>query len=308
MAINFTFVQLRYFQEVARRQNMTKAARDLNVTQSTISTAISQLERSLGIDLFIRQCRTIVLSPSGRRFLSEVDSVLEASEALEETALGLTRSLCGSLTVGVFSPIAPARLPLIHDEFEKRHPDVSVTYFEADMQEVHRAVIAGECDIALTYDLGLTDRFETYLVDVIEPRALVSVMHRLGRGKGRPRPIHLRELAEDDYIQLDLPFSRQYYEELFRIAGVEPKVRHTLSGYETVRSFVAMGQGYSLFNQSISSGTYVGSEIVEVPLLDEFPSGDLTIVWPKGLRLNRRAQAFCRLTRDMLGDATGRID
>lgn len=308
MAINFTFVQLRYFQRVAQRQNMTRAAKDLNVAQSTISTAISQLERSLGIDLFIRQGRTIVLSPAGRRFLSEVESVLEASDALEEAALDLSAGLSGTLTVGVFSPIAPARLPIIHDEFEKQYPNIHVNYYEADMREVHRAVMAGECDIAITYDLGLTDRFETYLVDVIEPRALVSATHWLVRGPGRPSPIHLRDLAEENYIQLDLPFSRQYYEELFRIANVKPKVRHTLSGYETVRSFVAMGQGYSLFNQSISSATYVGSEIVELPLLDDFPSGNLTIIWPKGMRLNRRAQAFCALTRETLGNAADRID
>lgn len=304
MALDFTLVQLRYFQEVARRENMTEAARHLNVTQSAISTAMAQLERTLGLDLFIRQRnRSVVLSSAGRRFLFEVNPFLESSEALGETAHGLARSLSGTLTVGVFSPIAPTRLPLIHAEFEKRYPDVRVNYFEADLHELQTAVIAGVCDIALTYTLGLTDRFDSYLIDVVHPHALVSLDHRLGGGGDGPRPIHLRELADENYIQLDLPFSRQYYDELFRIAGVVPTVRHSFSGYETVRSFVAIGHGYSLLSQSVSSGTYIGSQTVDVPLLDDFPSIDLAIVWPSGVRLSRRAQAFNELTREILGPA-----
>lgn len=113
--------------------------------------------------------------------------------------------------------------------------------------------------------------------------------------------MHLRELAEEDYIQLDLPFTRQYYDELFRIAGVVPKIRHSFSGYETVRSFVAMGHGYSLLSQSVSSGTYIGSKAVDVPLLDDFPNIDSALIWPKELRLSRRARAFCELAKDILG-------
>ncbi|MGC2942606.1 LysR family transcriptional regulator [Brevibacterium sp. FAM 24638] len=301
MGLDFTLVQLRYFHEVARRENMTEAARQLNVTQSAISTAMSQLERTLGLDLFIRQRnRSVVLSPAGKRFLAEVSDFLEASDALGETAQGLSRSLSGQLTVGVFSPIAPTRLPLIHNEFERRYPDVRVNYLEADLEQLQRAVIAGDCDLALTYTLGVTDRFESFLIDVVEPHVLVSQNHRLANG-GRPGPVYLRELAEEDYIQLDLPFSRQYYDELFRIAGVVPKIRHSFSGYETLRSFVAMGHGYSLLSQSVSSGTYIGMQAVDIPLRDDFPNIDLAILWPEGVRLNRRGQAFCELSREVLG-------
>ncbi|MGM0698401.1 MAG: LysR family transcriptional regulator [Actinomycetota bacterium] len=303
MALDFTLVQLRYFQEVARRENMTEAAKQLNVTQSAISTAMAQLERTIGLDLFIRQKnRSVVLSPVGKRFLAEVTSFLEASDALGETAQGLSRSLSGSLTVGVFSPIAPTRLPLIHDEFAKRYPDVQVTYLEADLEELQRAVTAGDCELALTYMLGPTGRFGTFLLDVVEPHVLVSRNHRLAGG-GQPKPVRLSELADEDYIQLDLPFSRQYYDELFRIAGVVPKTRHSFSGYETLRSFVAMGHGYSLLSQSVSSGTYIGLQTVDVPLLDDFPSIDLAVIWPSGVRLSRRGKAFCEVSKEVLGAA-----
>lgn len=298
MALDFTLVQLRYFQEVARRENMTEAAKRLSLTQSAISTAMSQLERTLGIDLFIRQRnRAVVLSPAGKRFLSEVNSFIDAADALGETAQGLGHAMTGRLTVGVFSPIAPVRLPLIHQAFERHYPEVTVDYLEADLGTLQKAVQDGDCEIALMYTLGLSDRFQRYPVDEIRPHAMVSTGHRLADGGS----IHLAELAGDDYIQLDLPFSRQYYDELFRIADVVPKVRHMFSGYETVRSFVALGHGYTVLNQSVSSGTYAGTRTVDIPLLDDFPSIDLALVWPKGVKLSRRAEAFCELSKEVLG-------
>lgn len=321
MALDFTLVQLRYFQEVARRENMTEAAKRLNLTQSAISTAMAQLERTLGIDLFIRQKnRAVVLSSAGKRFLGEVNSFLDAADALGETAQGLSRAMTGRLTVGVFSPIAPVRLPFIHRAFERLYPEVTVDYLEADLGTLQKAVQDGDCEIALMYTLGLSDRFQRYDVDVIRPHAMVSTSHRLvsglssthPQGSGAeagveipsPAPILLAELADDDYIQLDLPFSRQYYDELFRIAGIVPKVRHMFSGYETVRSFVALGHGYTVLNQSVSAGTYAGTRTVDIPLLDDFPSIDLALVWPKGVRLSRRAEAFCELSKEVLGVQT----
>ena len=54
MSTAFTIVQLRYFRTVARLENMTAAARELNVTQSTLSSAMAALERAMGTQLFVR--------------------------------------------------------------------------------------------------------------------------------------------------------------------------------------------------------------------------------------------------------------
>ena len=68
MAKPFTLTQLRYFAVVAELQNMTAAAERLLVTQSTLSTAIAQLEASLSTQLFVRlQTRGVRLTSSGRQ-------------------------------------------------------------------------------------------------------------------------------------------------------------------------------------------------------------------------------------------------
>ena len=72
--------QLRYFREVAEREHVTRAADSLFVSQSAISRALTQLEEELGVPLFYRQGRAVVLSPYGRSFLEHVVRALNVLE------------------------------------------------------------------------------------------------------------------------------------------------------------------------------------------------------------------------------------
>ena len=72
--------QLRYFREVAEREHVTRAAESLFVSQSAISRAVTQLEEELGVPLFYRQGRAVVLSPYGRSFLEHVVRALNVLE------------------------------------------------------------------------------------------------------------------------------------------------------------------------------------------------------------------------------------
>ena len=73
--------QLKYFREVAEREHVTRAAEKLFVSQSAISRAVTQLEEELGVPLFYRQGRAVVLSPYGRVFLEYVTRALSVLKA-----------------------------------------------------------------------------------------------------------------------------------------------------------------------------------------------------------------------------------
>ena len=267
----FTLTQLRYFAAVADAESMTVASERLLVTQSAVSTAIAELERSLGVQLFVRQKRrTLALTPAGRQFSQELRSFLEHADSLYESAQGLAGSLTGELRVGVFAPLAPVRLPVILHEFESEHPGIDVSVFEADLATMRSELLAGRCEVALTYGLGLGGGFQTEVIERIPPHAIVAADHPAAR---RPdRSIALRELADEPMIMLDLPHTREYYESFFQMIGTTPRIRHRFAGYETVRSFVASGHGYALLNQWLSHDlTYSGSSVVPLRLTDDFP-------------------------------------
>lgn len=96
MAKPFTLTQLRYFAVVAELENMTAAAERLLVTQSTLSTAMPQLEASLSTQLFVRlRTRGLRLTPSGRQLAQDIKVLLEHADSLYESARGLAASLVG---------------------------------------------------------------------------------------------------------------------------------------------------------------------------------------------------------------------
>ena len=84
---------------------------------------MAQLEASLSTQLFVRlRTRGLRLTPSGRQLAQDIKVLLEHADSLYESARGLATSLVGELKVGVFSPLAPFRLPAILQTFEVQHP------------------------------------------------------------------------------------------------------------------------------------------------------------------------------------------
>lgn len=301
----FTLVQLRYFAVVAETQNMTGAAVRLNITQSTLSSAIAQLEGEVGASLFVRVPRRgLRLTDAGRRLARELGPFLEEADRINALVAGETDALEGELRVGLFAPLAPFRAPVILSAFERSHPRVHVSFLEGDQEFVQRALAEGRCDVALMYDIGLEPGFTTHVVERVPPHVIVHAGHPLAAAADRL--VWLSELATEPLILLDLPHTREYFLNLFRLAGVEPRIRHRATGYETVRAFVGKGHGYSVLNQRIHHQlTYVGDRIVPLTLADDLPSIAVVLVRPDGVRPTRRALAFEEVCLRLYGAARG---
>lgn len=298
---NFTLTQLRYFAVVAELESMTRAAARLLVSQSAVSTAMAELERTLGAQLFLRNRSTgLKLTSTGRKFAMSVKPFLDQADALFESTYGQSEALTGELTVGVFSPLASFRLPVILQAFESRHPGVDVTFFEADLATLHTALRDGRCDLALMYGHGLGTGFFSQVLERVPPHVIVSADHPLANSPAQE--VALSDLAGEPLILLDLPHSREYYESLFALAGLTPNIRHRFSGYETVRSFVARGHGYALLNQRVHNDVpYSGGRVVPLRLTDEFPPSEVMLVRLSDAVPTRRALAFENSCRRLYG-------
>ncbi|MCW2289777.1 LysR family transcriptional regulator [Leucobacter luti] len=302
MTTTFTLVQLRYFAEVARLEHMTAAAAELNVTQSTLSSAIAQLERELGVELFTRiPRRGLRLTPAGVALLTRSAAFLEDADLLARAVQSSGATLSGEISVGLYAPLAPFQVPAILHRFEQQFPDVAVTFVEGDQGTLQEALYDGRCEIALMYDLGVDERFERTVIDRVPPHVIVSEQHPLVRA-GRTTA-GLADFAEEPLILLNLPHTSGYYLSLFRQLGITPKVRHVSLGYETVRSFVARGHGYSVLNQWVDHGmTYSGSRVCPIRLTDQLPPTEVSLVRRRGLAPTKKALAFAQVCTDLFAE------
>jgi DNA-binding transcriptional LysR family regulator len=291
----FTLRQLEYFVTVADEGTLSGAAGRHHISQSAISLAITDLERALGVQLFMRRkARGIELTNAARQVLPDVRRLLAHATDVQSAARGLGQSVSGDLVLGCYPTLTPFLLPVILRSFPDRYPAVTVRLFEGSVTEMLDRLLDGTCELALMYDLGVGPDIATALLYRVRPYVLLAADHRLAA----PGPISLAELRDEPMVLLDQPPSATMFREVLAAGGVEPNVRFTTTHFESVRSLVASGAGYSVLLQRPSPGsTYAGPPLVHREIAEEVRTVDVVLAHARTARLTRRAQAlaeFCR--------------
>lgn len=285
-----TLRQLEYFVTAADEGTMAGAAAHHHISQSAIALAITDLERALGVQLFMRRkSRGIVLTDAARQILPEVRNLLSHVGEVRSTARSLGQSVSGTLTLGCFPTLTPFLLPEVLRRLPQLHPSVTVQLYEGSVSEMLDRLLDGTCEVALMYDLGIGPEIATTVLYRVRPYVLLSADHRLAA----PGPISLVELRDEPMIMLDMPPSAEMFREVLAAGGVEPSVRFSTTNFESVRSLVASGAGYSLLLQRPSpQATYAGPALVYREIVEDVRTVDVVLAHARDARLTRRAQAF----------------
>jgi DNA-binding transcriptional LysR family regulator len=243
--MRFTLRQLQLFVAACETESVTLAAQREHITQSAASSAIAQLERSMGIELLIRRhAHGVVPTPAGRLFLNRARIVLREAGSLERLREELINAVTGTLDLGSLVTIAPIVLPGLCRSFREHYPDVSFRIAEDGQDGLLRRLREGELSLVLTYDLEISDDIAFQHLAELPPFALFSDDHPYAKQS----QIDLCLLADQPMVLLDLPLSREYFLSIFLAQGLEPNIQHRSPHPEVVRSMVANGFGYTLYN------------------------------------------------------------
>lgn len=201
-----------------------------------------------------------------------------------------------TLAVGVFHTFAPYVLPEILTQLAARGYGVETRLFAGDQDDILKSLRLGETDIALLYDFDIGPEFEVRRLAALDPYVLLPEAHPLA---GR-HAVSLSDLAGLPMVLLDSPPSGQYFRSLFAAAGLTPDIRYRSSSFETVRSLVAHGLGFSLLTTKPAAAmSYDGRSLVTCRLTDETAKSQLALVTRKGAVLTPAAAAFSDITRSM---------
>lgn len=280
---------------------MTKAAEDLFVAQSSVSAAVAHLERELKVQLFLRvHAKGLVLTPAGTELLAGVHRVFDDLGRSFDQISGGAAGAVGVLDVICFATLSPFYLPSVLADLRAHHPDLEVRVEEATGTRIAEALERGSAEVALSYKLGLGSQITTELLETRPPFAVLSRGHRLASRQA----VGLEELAGEPMVLLDLPLSRDYFLDLFRVKGLSPDVRFRTTSFETVRSLVAEGHGFALMHQRTRvNETYSGQLLVTIPLTGAVEPLDVVLATKAGRLTNRRVEVFAEACRRVTADA-----
>lgn len=218
--------QLRYFQKVARTQNVTKAARELYISQPSLSQSLSRLESSLGCPLFVhQQGKKLQLNDAGILFLEKVDRALQE---LEE-GINIVRELNNraNVQVSVASSIYDLCNEIVLSYFEYI-PNVRISQKLVQINSLTELLLNDEVDFAIS-PCPLADmRLDCYPLYTEELLAVVGPGHRLyGRREvDREELIHERFICNyseaDRYYLLDVLFGEEHSDLDIMLESNEP--------------------------------------------------------------------------------------
>lgn len=140
--------QLKYFAITAKYENMTMAAHELNIAQPAISQSIARLERELGVNLFIRQGRTIRLSPAGKYLKQQIPELLGAFARVKNELVRIAGEEQTHISLLIQS--SSALVPEVLAAYRKLHPEIEFSLiYKADPSAGHDDTGGVEYDIRL---------------------------------------------------------------------------------------------------------------------------------------------------------------
>jgi DNA-binding transcriptional LysR family regulator len=258
--------QLEYIVAIGRTGSLSAASDQLSVSQPALSVAITQVENRIGEQLFIRRKGVAVVPTAfGRLFLTDAEALLAEAERLERPG-ALSRRKQSRVTLGILDELAPTWLAPILAELRLEFPETELQAVSGSFETLISALLSGQIDLGLTYDLGLDATFQRDLLVRATPWIWISPDDVLA---DRPT-VSLRDIADRPLILSDQGLSIRHMLGLFQTIGVTPLVKHRAASIELLRSLAANGEGTGLsYTNPPGSVAYDGKPVTRIRISDQ---------------------------------------
>ena len=252
----------RSFTTVAEELHYGRAAERLHITQPALSRQIRDLERVLGVTLFDRTSRRVVLSHAGQAVLGQARRALAESDRAVRLSRLAAHGDWGELAIAALPAVAVALLPRIIRAYQDAHPAIGVTIGESFDDEQLTALAAGRIDAGFLRAAAAPPgiRLETLLTEPV--LAGLPAGHRLARHDR----IALTELAGEPFVFFPRHRSVLAYDEFIascRKAGFSPAIVQEASGISAL-GLVAAGLGVTVVAASYQALSLDGVRFVPV--------------------------------------------
>lgn len=277
------------FVRAASLGSFRAAAHSLSVSPSAVSKTIQRLEHQLGLRLFARTTRSLVLTPEGRDLHDRALHLLRAAEDLAQSAAATRSEPAGVLKVAAPMPIGTRLLASALPEFRRRHPKLRV-----DLRLNDRFMNLVEEGIDVAIRIGLTD--DPNLISRRLAPTRVGAFASPGYLAERGTPVRPDDLKDHDCVGFRFQTSGQTLRWSFKVGSrnveLTPEAAIVIDASEAVAEVIAAGGGIGMSAWFIAA-PYVERSLL-VPVLHAYATdiSTITAVWPESRRGNPNVKAF----------------
>ncbi len=303
MPMRFTLRQVEYFVAAAELGSISGAAERLHISPASISTAISQLEDTFGVQLFVRQhAHGLSLTSVGRQFLARAEALICAAEDFAGIAAERAAALRGTLVVACPAMLAAIVVPRLRRSFERRHPETRIRHLPLEAEAATAALREARADLVLGTGIAPASDLIVEPIAELTPMALLPARHPLAARQS----LTLRALAPEPLILHDRPPARDHVLALFHRARLEPRIAERLGDLGMVHALVGNGFGYTIsYLRPIPRRAPDGRPLTLLPLGGRPLAMTLVLATPRSALRPALAEAFATHCRRLF--ARGRI-
>jgi len=281
MSYQLEIRHINYFLAVAEDLHFRKAAERLYISQPGLSRQIKQLEDQIGIKLFERNNRKVMLTSAGEFLKKELSIHLNSLYQTLDHAKDIHSGFNGRLRFGYVGSAMQELIPDLLIRFKKDYPNVSFNLKEMDNQQQIKSLLAKNIDIGFMR-LDRVPRTLDILPVLKEPFCLVLPKeHSINISNFK----NLKQLKNESFILFDESYSPSYYEkvmQLFDYSGFSPIISHNTIHASSIYKLVENGFGISIVPRSLQYGYNLNVKFIELKNIPQ--RAILSAVWDKNNR------------------------
>lgn len=279
--MRITLAQIEAFFWTARLGTVREAAERLCITQPSLSLRLREMEKTLGVKLFLKRGRTLQLSPHGRAWLEKAQEVLRLCGEIESLSAseGETTQI---IRLGVVDIFATITLSDLLARIEESHPDLSFEIYAGFSQVLSAMLDRGQLDLALLTDPQPDPRQEQ------QPLASIELSWMISPDREFPdrvlTPADLRDVPI--YTNPEPSLLHQSIHRWFQSAGLWPARVNSCNTLAVMAQLAMRRRGATLLPTALHQVDEWTRRLVPVPAWPPIEPHRLFAVWPKGPGLN----------------------
>ncbi|WP_020008179.1 LysR family transcriptional regulator [Salinicoccus albus] len=280
---------MRYFTAIVRYGSMTEASNQLYISQPTISKAIHDVEAELGMRLFDRNSRQIVLTDAGRVFLDQSEEILRRHSELSNDLKHMVGLRRGHIKIGLPPIMDVSRLMGIIKDFHDMYPEITFQLIESGSGTIESRLRQDDIDIGITVLPTEGQYFDSFNF-LTEPLCLVvNQDHPLAEAD----TVQLKQLKAENFIMFNEDF---YLNEIItsacKNAGFTPNIFSKTAQRHFIEEMIDAGLGICIMPQSVAS--LLKSSSVTVEIGDPGLRWRLGVIWNQDRYMNFTTQEWLK--------------
>lgn len=294
--------QLEAFVQVAEGGSFSKAAKELFLTQPTISSHISSLERELNARLFVRNTKEVSLSEDGIKLYKYAKQMLDLQREIEVTFGMDEEGESHAVTIAASTIPAQYLLPEVLTRFSERYPQEQIRIQETDSSKVVMQIVDHRVDIGFTGTV-LEKKHCKYIPFYKDELVIITPNTPKYQELAQGHKEDISWIKKEHVIMREEGSGTRKEAELqlkgagVKFAGLD--IIASIENQETIKKSVRQGMGISVLSKLATADEVANGEILAFPIPNSDEGRDINLVYNKNYQMTRSAERFIKVVKEV---------